>query len=107
VDVRGDILVYLRAVPWFAGADPRGGVDGKVVVDGGSGDIMTVPNGANASAVSGVAWILTLGEVIEAAIFIGYSVSGRIWELPTMLSSRTIPQRSDSGAKDPQPATTP
>ena len=62
------MFVYLRAVPWFAGADPRGGVEGMVVVDGGRGDVMTVPKGANASDVRGVALMLMLGELIEGAI---------------------------------------
>ena len=70
------MFVYLRAVPWFAGADPRGGVDGRVVVDGGSGDVMMVPKGGNASGVRGVAWMLMLPGGIGGVIVVEFDVSG-------------------------------
>ncbi len=70
MDVRGDMFEYLSAVPWFAGTEPMGGVWGSVVVDGGSGELMTVPKGAKASEVMGVAWIRMLGEGVEGAIVV-------------------------------------
>lgn len=59
---------YLRAVPWFAGTEPRGGVGGRVVVEGGRGELMMVPKGEKAEEVRGVAWMVMLGEGIEGAI---------------------------------------
>ena len=70
------MFVYFRAVPWFAGADPRGGVDGRVAVDGGSGEVMTVPKGGNASGVRGVAWMLMLPGGIGVVVVVEFDVSG-------------------------------
>ena len=71
MEVRGDMSEYLSAVPWLAGTDPTGGVVGRVVVDGESGELATVPKGAKASAVKVVAWMATLGEGVEGAIAVG------------------------------------
>ena len=55
MDVRGDMFGYLRAVFWFAGTEPTGGVGGRVVVVGGSGEVMMVPKGEKAWEVRGTA----------------------------------------------------
>ena len=47
-----------------------GGVGGWVVVDGEKGELMTVPKGAKASEVRGMARIMMLGEGMEGAIVV-------------------------------------
>ena len=68
MDVRGEMFGYLRAVFWFAGMEPRGGVGGRVVVVGERGEVMMVPKGEKDEGVRGVAWMVMLGEGIEGAI---------------------------------------
>ena len=68
MDVRGDMFEYLRAVPWFAGMEPRGGVGGRVVVEGGRGEVMMVPKGEKDEEVRGRARMLMLGDGIEGGI---------------------------------------
>ena len=70
MDVRGDMFEYLRAVPWFAGMEPRGGVGGRVVVEGERGEVMMVPKGEKEDEVRGRAWMVGLGEGIEGAIVV-------------------------------------
>ena len=50
------------AVPWFAETVPWGGEVGGVVVVEDSGEIRTVPNGAKAEGVSGMASIVMVDE---------------------------------------------
>ena len=84
MDVRGDMFEYLRAVPWFAGTEPRGGVEGRVVVEGGRGEWMMVPKGEKEEEVRGVVGMVVLGEEREGAI-VGdggrwkWSVEGEVW----------------------------
>lgn len=52
----------LRAVPWFAEMEPRGGEVGGVVVVDGSGEVRTWPKGAKAEGVSGTASMVMLDE---------------------------------------------
>ena len=77
MDVRGDMFGYLRAVFWFAGTEPTGGVGGRVLVVGGRGEVMMVPKGENAWEVRGTAWMVRLGEGIEGAIIVG---AGARWK---------------------------
>ena len=84
MDVRGEMFEYLRAVPWFAGTEPRGGVGGRVVVEGGRGEVMMVPKGENDEEVRGRAWMVVLREGREGAIVgdgVGWmwSVVGEVW----------------------------
>lgn len=61
-------MEYLRAVFWFARVEYGGGLVGIVVVDGGRGELMTVPKGANAEGVKGWGWTVSLGAVIVGAM---------------------------------------
>lgn len=67
MDVIGAILEILRAVPWFAKTEPRGGEVGGVVVVDGSGEIRTLPKGAKAEGVSWTAWMVMVeeGAIVE------------------------------------------
>ena len=84
MDVRGEMFEYLSAVPWFAGTEPRGGVGGRVVVEGGRGEWMMVPKGEKEEEVRGVVGMVVLGEGIEGAIVVDgvgwmWSVVGELW----------------------------
>ena len=67
MEVTGAISENLRAVPWFAKREPRGGDVGGAVVVEESGDIRTVPKGAKSEGVSGTASIVTMddGAIVE------------------------------------------
>lgn len=62
MDVTGAMLGNLRAVPWFAEMEPRGGEEGGVVVVEGSGEVRMVPKGSKAEGVRGVALMVMLDE---------------------------------------------
>lgn len=62
MDVTGAMSAYLRAVPWFAETEPWGGEAGGEVVVEGRGEIRTVPNGAKAEGVSGMASMVMVDE---------------------------------------------
>lgn len=54
---------YLRAVPWFAETESRGGGVGGVVVVEERGEVRTVPKGAKAEGVSGTDSMVMVDEV--------------------------------------------
>jgi len=62
---------YLRAVDWFAREEPGGVGVGRVVVERGRGEAMTVPNWVKVEGVRGVGWRVRVGEAIERAIWLG------------------------------------
>lgn len=69
MDVTGAMSENLRAVPWFAETKPRGGEVGGVVVVEESGEIRTVPKGAKAESVSGMASMVMVdeGAIVEGS----------------------------------------
>lgn len=62
MDVTGAMSGNLRAVPWFAEMEPRGGGVGGVVVAEESGEIRTVPKGAKAEGVRGTVSTVMVDE---------------------------------------------
>lgn len=61
----GAMLGNLRAVPWLAGTESRGGELGGVVVEGEKGEIRMVPKVSKAEGVIGT---VSMVIVDEAAI---------------------------------------
>lgn len=70
MDVTGAMSENLRAVPWFAEMEPRGGEAGGVVVVEGNGEIRTVPKGAKAEGVSGTASTVMVAEAAIVGAFV-------------------------------------
>lgn len=62
MDVTGAMLGNLRAVPWLAETEPRGGELGGVVVEGEKGEIRMVPKGSKTEGVIGTVSMVIMDE---------------------------------------------